>query len=114
MLFAGSGGGGAAFDVIAESAVCAVVFSSPVDVVGDLNHELARHEVEVAVSVVSGNFVEVGAFELEVGSERVQTHHSEVEIAVFISCSKPHALTVILGDGFAIQAFRRGVVGDVE
>ena len=114
MLFAGGGGGGVALDVVAESAACAVVFSSPVDVVGDLDNELSRHEVEVAVSVVSGNFVEVGAFELEVGSEGVQTHHSEVEIAVFISCSKPHALTVVLGDGFAIQAFRRGVVGDVE
>ena len=114
MLFAGSGGGGVALDVVAESAACAVVFSSPVDVVGDLDNELSRHEVEVAVSVVSGNFVEVGAFELEVGSERVQCHHVEVEIAVFISCSKPHALSVVLGDGFAIQAFHRGVVGDVE
>ena len=114
MLFAGSGGGGVALDVVAESAACAVVFSSPVDVVGDLDNELSRHEVEVAVSVVSGNFVEVGAFELEVGSEGVQAHHSEVEIAVFISCSQPHALPGVLGDGFAIQAFRRGVVGDVE
>ena len=69
-LFAG-GGDGVAVEVVVESAVAAVVFSSPVDVVGDLNHELARHEVEVAVSVVSGKAVEVGALELEVGCERV-------------------------------------------
>ena len=71
MLFAGGGGGGVALDVVAESAACAVVFSSPVDVVCDLDNELSRHEVEVAVSVVSGKAVEVGALELEVGCERV-------------------------------------------
>ena len=70
MLFAG-GGDGVAVEVVVESAVAAVVFASPVDVVGDLNHELARHEVEVAVSVVSGKAVEVCALKLEVGCERV-------------------------------------------
>ena len=105
MLFAGGGGGGVAVEVVVESAVAAVVFASPVDVVGDLNHELARHEVEVAVSVVSGEGVEVCALELEVGCERVYAHYGEVEVAVFITGSNPKTLSVVLLDGFAVEAF---------